>query len=103
MPTSAKPSSTTRRGFLLEGAALAAAIALDAPAQEPGQPLPTSTNTACADALISIYEDEATRAGASAFAGWDRMRMEPAYAWTVQLEAGYTAAEIDTFRGKGVV
>ena len=40
MPTSAKPSSTTRRGFLLEGAALAAAIALDAPAQEPGQPLP---------------------------------------------------------------
>src|SRR3954469_19263923 len=40
MPTSAKPSSTTRRGFLLEGAALASALAIDAPAQEPGHTLP---------------------------------------------------------------
>lgn len=33
-------SSTSRRGFLLEGAGLAAALAIDAPAQESGRPLP---------------------------------------------------------------
>jgi hypothetical protein len=40
MATSPERSFTTRRGFLLDGAALAAALAVDAPAQEPGQPLP---------------------------------------------------------------
>jgi hypothetical protein len=33
-------NSTTRRGFFLEGASLAAVLALDAPAQESGRPLP---------------------------------------------------------------
>ena len=61
----------------------------------PGQPLPTSTHADCADAIISIYENETTRSGANAFAGWNRLRIEPAFAWTAQLQAGYTPAEIN--------
>jgi len=59
-----------------------------------GQPLPTSTNTACADEMLGIYIDGKTRGGAAAFAGWNYRRMEPTYAWTAQLLAGYTHAEV---------
>lgn len=72
-------------------AALAAACGTDVPA---GQPLPTSTNLACADEMLSMYIDNQTRAGATAFAGHDFRRMEPTYAWTAQLAAGYTPAEL---------
>lgn len=40
MPNSANCQFTTRRGFLLDGAAIAAALAIDAPAQEPSRPRP---------------------------------------------------------------
>lgn len=79
--------------YLTDAAVTSLKAACDALA-DPGQPLPTSTDTACADAIISIYEDETTKAGADAFSGWDRTRIEPAYAWTVQLQAGYTPDEI---------
>ncbi|MFT3699975.1 MAG: haloacid dehalogenase-like hydrolase [Kofleriaceae bacterium] len=62
-----------------------------------GQPLPTSTNTACADEMLDIYIDEVTSGGADAFAGWNRRWIEPAYAWTAQLLAGYTHDEIQAF------
>ena len=62
-----------------------------------GQPLPTSTNTACADEMLSMYNDEVTRGGAPAWAGANLRRNEPAYAWTAQLMAGYTHAEVAAF------
>jgi phosphoserine phosphatase len=59
-----------------------------------GKALPTSTNTACADEILSMYIDSQTRGGAAAFAGHDFRRMEPAYAWTAQLLAGHTHEEV---------
>jgi hypothetical protein len=59
-----------------------------------GQPLPTNTNTACADEMLEIYINGTTRAGGYAFAAWDYRAMEPTYAWTAQLMAGYTHAEV---------
>jgi haloacid dehalogenase-like hydrolase len=72
-------------------AALAAACGTDVP---PGQPLPTSTNLGCADEMLSMYVDNVTRGGAVAFAGHNFRRMEPTYAWTAQLAAGYAPNEI---------
>jgi phosphoserine phosphatase len=60
-----------------------------------GQPLPTSTNTACADEILSMYIDNQTRGGQPAFAGHDYRRLEPTYAWTAQLLAGYTHDEVE--------
>ena len=60
----------------------------------PGHSLRTRTNLACADELLSIYIDARTRAGAAAFAGWNRRRIEPAYAFSAQLLAGNTHAEV---------
>jgi hypothetical protein len=74
--------------------ALTAACGTDVPA---GQALPTAINVGCADEMLSIYIDGKTRAGAAAFAGWNWRRMEPTYAWTAQLMAGYTKAEIQSF------
>jgi phosphoserine phosphatase len=73
-------------------AALTAACGTTVPA---GKPLPTSTNLACADEILSMYIDEVTRAGAPAFAGQNYRQIEPAYAWTAQLLAGHTHAQIE--------
>ncbi|MBA3542291.1 MAG: haloacid dehalogenase-like hydrolase [Deltaproteobacteria bacterium] len=59
-----------------------------------GQPLPTSTNTACADEILSIYIDGKTTGAVAAFENFDYRRIEPTYAWTAQLLAGYTHAEV---------
>jgi phosphoserine phosphatase len=72
-------------------AALAAACGSDV---APGQPLPTSTNLGCADEMLSMYINNVTRGGAVAFAGHNFRRMEPTYAWTAQLAAGYTPVQI---------
>lgn len=74
-------------------AALSAACGSDVPA---GSPLPTSTNLGCADEILSMYIDNKTRAGATAFGGHNYRRMEPTYAWTAQLAAGYTPSELST-------
>ena len=63
----------------------------------PGQSLMTSTNTACADEILDIYEDNKTSGGLPAFAGWNYRWIEPTYAWTAQLMAGYTHAEMQAF------
>jgi hypothetical protein len=62
-----------------------------------GLPLPTSTNTACADEMLKMYNDEVTRGGQPAWAGANLRQNEPAYAWTAQLLAGYTHAQIAAF------
>ena len=72
-------------------AALAAACGTDV---APGQPLPTSSNLGCADEMLSMYVNNVTRGGAVAFAGHNFRRMEPTYAWTAQLAAGYSPNEI---------
>ena len=61
-----------------------------------GQPLPTDTvaYAGCADEILSIYDNETTRGGKAAFKQANARRMEPAFAWTPQLMAGYTHAEV---------
>jgi phosphoserine phosphatase len=64
-----------------------------------GSPLPTTTNNACADEILSMYIDGVTSSaapspGVAAFSGENKRWIEPAYAWTAQLMAGYTHAEI---------
>ena len=73
-------------------AALTAACGITVAA---GKPLPTRTNLACTDEILSMYIDNLTSGGAVAFTGHDFRRMEPTYAWTAQLLAGHTHAEIE--------
>jgi phosphoserine phosphatase len=57
-----------------------------------GDPLPTSSNTACADAIVHTYLDGA--------AGWNpeiTSKTNNGYAWVAQLTAGYTPDEIRGF------
>ncbi len=62
-----------------------------------GSPLPTNTNTACANEILSMYIDNVTTGAQTAFAGHNYRTMEPTYAWTAQLMAGYTDAEVAQF------
>ncbi|MFD9358339.1 haloacid dehalogenase-like hydrolase [Streptomyces sp. NPDC060031] len=89
--------STTSR-YLTPAAAKALADACGTLAR-PGAPLPTGAPEAagCADELNSVYGAAATRAGAAAFAGWDRRTIEPAYAWLPQLMQGWTASQVRGF------
>lgn len=75
-----------------EGLARACPTALAAP----GLPLPTSTSTQCADALVTVVETGKVE-GKAAFDGYDHRRMEATYAWVVQIMAGYTEQEIEDF------
>ena len=61
-----------------------------------GQPLPTNTvaGAACANEMLSMYIDNKTTTNLIAFSGHNYRRMEPTYAWTPQLMAGYTHAEV---------
>jgi len=64
---------------------------------EPGAPLPTSTQPACADEIVSIYNRNQTRADKAA---WDKpitQTLNTAYAWAAQLQAGYTPEELRGF------
>ena len=77
--------------------AAAAALSRACTAGTPGQPLPTDTDVACADELVSVYGDAETTAKDPAFAGFDARRMEPAYAWAAQLLAGWPEPELAGF------
>ncbi|MEX0168123.1 haloacid dehalogenase-like hydrolase [Streptomyces sp. LMG1-1-1.1] len=59
--------------------------------------LPTSTDTRCADELLAVYGTGATTGGTTAFAGHDRRRMEPQYAWLAQLLHGWTTRQVESF------
>lgn len=83
-----RATSTT----LTADAAASLSLACDSLA-EPGEPLPTLANAACATELVTIYTTAKTTDGKAAFGGWNHRRMEPAYAWVAQLQAGYTAEE----------
>jgi phosphoserine phosphatase len=77
--------------FLTDAAATALAHACG-----DADPVPSAENPACADAMLDVYLTSAI-GGAPAFAGADPRWMEPAFAWTAQLLAGYTHAEIRDF------
>jgi len=64
-----------------------------------GQPLPTNTSAgaACANEILRMYIDNKTTTDLTAFSGHDYRRMEPTYAWTPQLMAGYSHAEVAQF------
>ncbi|MBA3458294.1 MAG: haloacid dehalogenase-like hydrolase [Deltaproteobacteria bacterium] len=87
----------TNKFMTNEGAlALTAACGTTVPA---GQPLPTNTTAgaACANEMLSMYIDNKTTTNLTAFTGHDYRRMEPTYAWTPQLMAGYSHAEVAQF------
>ncbi|MQY07085.1 haloacid dehalogenase-like hydrolase [Actinomadura macrotermitis] len=86
---------TTSR--FLTGEAAAALKAACGTSVRPGRPLPTSTDTACADEILSVYGSAKTTGGAAAFAGWNHRRTEPSYAWAAQLLAGHTPGEVRRF------
>jgi hypothetical protein len=82
--------------YLTQAAADALSAACGA-AAAPGHPLDSSTDTACADELVSVYVDAATTTGQKAFNGWNYRRMEPSYAWAAQLQAGWTPQQMHGF------
>jgi len=78
-------------------AALTAACGTTVPA---GQPLPTNTAAffGCADEMLNIYDNETTLGGLAAFKpAKNARRLVPDFAWTPQLMAGYTHAELQQF------
>lgn len=60
----------------------------------PGRPLPTSTNTRCADEIVSVRKEQETTSGEEVFAGYHHRRTEAMYAWVGQVLQGYTPAEV---------
>ncbi|MEU6995912.1 haloacid dehalogenase-like hydrolase [Streptomyces sp. NPDC046465] len=62
-----------------------------------GTTLPTHRDTACADEILSVYSEGTTTSGKTAFAGFDRRRMEPQYAWLAQLTRGWTTRQVEQF------
>ncbi|MFD7960708.1 haloacid dehalogenase-like hydrolase [Streptomyces zaomyceticus] len=84
--------STTSRHLTPE-----AATALGEACPAGGLTLPTATDTRCADELLSVYGSGATTGGKTAFAGHDRRRMEPQYAWLAQLLRGWTTRQVESF------
>ena len=80
----------TPEGIAALGAACSAAA-------EPGQPLPTSRSQICATEIATIYIHEKTTAGRPAFGPCDHRRMEPAYAFGVQLLGGHKKDEVRSY------
>lgn len=75
----------------------ATALAKACATAKPGQPMPTDTDTGCADELVSVYTDGETRADEPAFAGFNARRFEPSYAWAAQMLAGWRESELTGF------
>ncbi|NGN64302.1 haloacid dehalogenase-like hydrolase [Streptomyces sp. A7024] len=66
-----------------------------------GEPLPTSTDTDCADEIFEIRAEAKTMAGDEAFEGtWNHRRTVPEYAWVPQLFVGHTVAELRSYAAK---
>jgi phosphoglycolate phosphatase-like HAD superfamily hydrolase len=66
-------------------------------AAAPSEPLQTSGHPACADELVSIYNQGKTRAGQAAWNNPITLTLNTAYAWVAQLQAGYTPEELRAF------
>jgi phosphoserine phosphatase len=66
-------------------------------AAEAGRPLPTATDARCATEILTVYLHSRTTAGQPAFGPCEHRRMEPAYAFGVQLLGGHTKAEVRSY------
>jgi phosphoserine phosphatase len=91
---------TATSPFLSDDAATALATACAGTAE--GVALPTDVDLDCADEMLSIYIDGKTTGNLAAFTGWNYRRIEPAYAWTAQLLAGYTEDQIRGFANAAI-
>jgi phosphoserine phosphatase len=87
---------TKTSAFMTPAAAAALELACGTTTPD-GAVLHTDTNTACADEMINIYMTSGRWETTPAFAGWNGRWIEPTYAWTAQLLAGYTHAQIQQF------
>lgn len=83
--------STSRYMTDVGAEALSEACGADVPA---GEPLPTSTDTACADELLSVREDAVTTDGDEVFTGYNHRHMNASYAWIAQINAGYRPSQV---------
>ena len=70
------------------------------PLAKPGRPLPTSTNVACADEILSVRKTQQTTGGEPVFAGGNHRYMQPMYAWVGQILQGYTPAQVRKIAAK---
>jgi phosphoserine phosphatase len=86
----------TTSGFMTDAAAAALELACGTTVAD-GQPLPTKTNTACADEILAAYTSTKAYATAPAFAGNNQRHIEATFAWTAQLMAGYSHTEMQGF------
>ena len=93
-----QPESWRSLSSLLTPEALEALNAA-CPIMSPGSALETSSNQACADEIVVISLDGLTREGKPAFVQGTET-MEPAYAWAVQLQSGYTPDQVRAFAEK---
>lgn len=66
-------------------------------AGEPGRPLATRENVACADALFAIYDGGKTTAGAPAWTRQLTLTNDETDTWLARLLAGHTPAEVSAF------
>ena len=65
-----------------------------------GDPLPTGSNTACADAIYYAYDQGTTPPSAGSVAAWapeKTLTTDNPYAWAGQVQQGYTPQEIHDF------
>lgn len=67
---------------------------------KPGKPLPTSSNVACADEILSVRKTQKTTSGAKVFDGYNERYMEASYAWVAQILQGYTPAQVRSIAAK---
>lgn len=86
----------TTSPYLTPAAAAALSKACGA-AADPGQPMRTDSDIACADELVSVYSDAETTSDQPAFAGFNARRVEPSYAWAAQMLAGWPEPELVEF------
>jgi collagen triple helix repeat protein/haloacid dehalogenase-like hydrolase len=83
----------------LTAAAVASLVAY-CPLDTPGAPLLTALNDGCKEAILCVYDSgtvwNGQQCSGSAFEplSYDPTKVEPAYAWTVSLQAGHTAGEM---------
>lgn len=69
----------------------------------PGSPLPTPTNIACADELVSLSETGTLTNGRPAFEeGYNHRTYRPSGAWQTHVLAGYAPDEVRAFAGEAI-
>ncbi len=66
----------------------------------PGSPLPTATNHACANELVSLNDNKTLTNGQAAFTGYNYRTYDPGCAMQSYILAGYTPDEVRAIAGQ---